>query len=204
MENKEIINILELIKGLAEREKNAVLILKDLEAIMNNSTEEEISRNLGRLSLMELLHIRSNIENTKAAFSRAEKALRPLLSSMLSFGLGALSTAVNDSKTIKEIVIYIVGILIIVGSFLLYTTYFLFQKIDYHDNNVDVMLSLTNLVIDNKKEVLEKYLSNDDIKEVVDRTVKENNLEKKDENNRGRDNKNKKKKNKKKKNKKHQ
>lgn len=197
MGNKEKINISDLIKGLAEREKNAVLIHKDLEDIMNNSTEEEITRNLGLLNLMELLHIKSNLENTKAAFARSENAIKPFLSSALSFGLGALSLGINKAETLKEIGIYIGYLLILVFSFLGYTTYLLFQKIDYHDNNVDVILSLTNLVIDNQKKVLEKYLNNDDIKEVVDRTVKENNLEKKDENNSGRDNKNKKKKNKK-------
>lgn len=198
MGNKEKINISDLIKGLAEREKNAIVIHKDLEDIMNNSTEKEISRNLGLLNLMDLLHIKSNLENTKAAFTRSENAIYPLLSSALSFGLGALSVGINKAETLKEIGVYIGYLIFIVVCFYGYTQYLLFQKIDYHDNNVDVILSLTNLVIDNKKEVLEKYLSNDDIKEVVDRTVKENNLEKKDENNRGRDNKNKKKKNKKK------
>ena len=154
MENKEKINISDLIKGLAEREKNAVLIHKDLENIMNNLTEEEISRNLVSLELMDLLHIKSNLENTKAAFTRSENAIKPLLSSALSFGLGALSVGINKAETLVEIGIYIGFLIFLVICFLGYTTYLLFQKIDYHDNNVDVILSLTNLVIDNQKEKL--------------------------------------------------
>ena len=154
MGNKEKINISDLIKGLAEREKNAIVIHKDLEDIMNNSTEKEISRNLGLLNLMDLLHIKSNLENTKAAFTRSENAIYPLLSSALSFGLGALSVGINKAETLREIGNYIGYLIFIVVCFYGYTQYLLFQKIDYHDNNVDVILSLTNLVIDNKKEKL--------------------------------------------------
>lgn len=184
----------EKLKELAKTGKNAVLIHKTLEELINDSTEEQISKNLGLLSIMELLFIKSNIENTKAAFNRSEKAITPLVSAMVSFGLGRASAGIDNAGTLTELCYYIVGIIITVCAFYCYIHYLLFQKIDYHDNNADVILSLTNLVIDNKKKVLEKYLSNDDIKEVVDRTVKENNLEKKDENNRERDNKNKKKK----------
>ena len=189
MDNKEEINISDLIKGLAAREKTAVLIHKNLEDIMNNSTEEEISRNLGLLNLMDLLHIKSNLENTKAAFTRSENAIKPLLSSAISFGLGALSLGINKAETLKEIGIYIGYLLILVFSFLGYTTYLLFQKIDYHDNNVDVILSLTNLVIDNQKEKLKNNFSIDDNKKVIDGAVQEKN-ENKEKSNKKRDNKN--------------
>lgn len=189
MENKEKINISDLIKGLAEREKNAVLIHKDLENIMNNLTEEEISRNLVSLELMDLLHIKSNLENTKAAFTRSENAIKPLLSSALSFGLGALSVGINKAETLVEIGIYIGFLIFLVICFLGYTTYLLFQKIDYHDNNVDVILSLTNLVIDNQKEKLKNNLSIDDNKKVIDKTVQEKKGNKK-KSNKKRDNKN--------------
>lgn len=189
MENKEKINISDLIKGLAEREKNAVLIHKDLENIMDNLTEEEISRNLVSLKLMDLLHIKSNLENTKAAFTRSENAIKPLLSSALSFGLGALSVGINKAETLVEIGIYIGFLIFLVICFLGYTTYLLFQKIDYHDNNVDVILSLTNLVIDNQKEKLKNNLSIDDNKKVIDKTVQEKKGNKK-KSNKKRDNKN--------------
>lgn len=189
MENKEKINISDLIKGLAEREKTAVLIHKNLEDIMNNSTEEEISCNLGLLNLMDLLHIKSNLENTKAAFTRSENAIKPLLSSALSFGLGALSLGINKAETLVEIGIYIGFLIFLVICFLGYTTYLLFQKIDYHDNNVDVILSLTNLVIDNRKEELKNNLSIDDNKKVIDKTVQEKKGNKK-KSNKKRDNKN--------------
>lgn len=189
MGNKEKINISDLIKGLAEREKNAIVIHKDLEDIMNNSTEEEISRNLGLLNLMDLLHIKSNLENTKAAFTRSENAIYPLLSSALSFGLGALSVGINKAETLKEIGVYIGYLIFIVACFYGYTQYLLFQKIDYHDNNVDVILSLTNLVIDNQKEKLKNNFSIDDNKKVIDGAVQEKN-ENKEKSNKKRDNKN--------------
>lgn len=189
MGNKEKINISDLIKGLAEREKNAIVIHKDLEDIMNNSTEKEISRNLGLLNLMDLLHIKSNLENTKAAFTRSENAIYPLLSSALSFGLGALSVGINKAETLREIGNYIGYLIFIVVCFYGYTQYLLFQKIDYHDNNVDVILSLTNLVIDNKKEKLKNNFSIDDNKKVIDGAVQEKN-ENKEKSNKKRDNKN--------------
>ena len=189
MGNKEKINISDLIKGLAEREKNAIVIHKDLEDIMNNSTEKEISRNLGLLNLMDLLHIKSNLENTKAAFTRSENAIYPLLSSALSFGLGALSVGINKAETLREIGNYIGYLIFIVVCFYGYTQYLLFQKIDYHDNNVDVILSLTNLVIDNKKEKLKNNFSIDDNKKVIDEAVQEKN-ENKEKSNKKRDNKN--------------
>lgn len=189
MGNKEKINISDLIKGLAEREKNAIVIHKDLEDIMNNSTEKEISRNLGLLNLMDLLHIKSNLENTKAAFTRSENAIYPLLSSALSFGLGALSVGINKAETLREIGNYIGYLIFIVVCFYGYTQYLLFQKIDYHDNNVDVILSLTNLVIDNKKEKLKNNFSIDDNKKVIDGAVQEKN-ENKEKSNKKRNNKN--------------
>ena len=193
MENKEKINISDLIKGLAEREKNAVLIHKDLENIMDNLTEEEISRNLVSLELMDLLYIKSNLENTKAAFTRSENAIKPLLSSALSFGLGALSVGINKAETLKEICIYTGYLVFLVICFLGYIKYLLFQKIDYHDNNVDVILSLTNLVIDNQKEKLKNNLSIDDNKKVIDGSV-QGKKENKEKSNKKRDNKNYKKK----------
>lgn len=177
------------LKELAEIEKNAVLIHKALEELIKDSTEEQISKNLGLLSIMELLYIKSNIENTKAAFNRSEKAFNPLVSAMISFALGATSAGIDKAVGIGEIWIYIGFIFSIVFAFIFYTHYLIFQKIDYHDNNADVILSITNLVIDNKKEELKNNLSIDDNKKVIDEAVQEKKGNKK-KSNKKRDNKN--------------
>lgn len=142
----------QILKDLEENDINSILVEKKISELFEMNNEQLLYSSLNQINLMKLLRIKTNIESSIDNLKKSESYLTLVLSACFSFAL--VGTATYITKGASKEVIYICLAVIAIVTFIIigYSISLIFQKFDTSRNNKKIIISLLDLMIENKKE----------------------------------------------------
>lgn len=181
MENKE--SIQDILKKLTVKENSASEIKKNIEILMNDTNEEKLILHLEKIKPIELLQIKSNLENYKENDESNSKVIIPSFIFILSMCFGSIPLILNNTELNKSPVVASLFIFFII-SFIAYLIYTVIRKsvidkITSFNNNYKIVLYLVNFILENKKEEFKNNLKEDSNENTVEVKSKVNKNKKK-------------------------
>ena len=170
MENKE--SIQDILKKLTAKENSASEIKKNIENLMENTNEKELILYLRKLKFIELLQIKSNLENYKENDESNSKVFIPSFIFILSMCYGSIPLILNNTELNKSPVAASLFVFFIL-SFIVYLIYTVIRKsvidkITSFNNNYKIVLYLVNFILENKKEEFKNNLEEDSNENTVE------------------------------------
>ena len=145
------VNISIKLTDLARADRNSIQIRQNLRELMAVVDEETLILHLENMNLMSLLHIKANLENCNRIHDLVENSITPGVLVFTSFSLGCLVNDLTGNKSLWYMIIYFISS-VLIWLVMWGVIYFrLFEKFGHRYNNIKVMISFIDLVIQNNK-----------------------------------------------------
>ena len=181
MRNKELIQ--DILEKLAEKENSNSKIEKNIENLMKNTNEVKLILHLEKIKPIELLQIKSNLENYKENDESNSKVIIPSFIFILSMCYGSIPLILNNTELNKLPVaasLFVFFILLFI-VYIIYTVIrkSVIDKITSFNNNYKIVLYLVNFILENKKEEFKNNLKEDSNENKVEVKSKVNKNKKK-------------------------
>lgn len=142
----------QILKDLEENDINSILVEKKISELFEMNNEQLLYSSLNQINLMKLLRIKTNIESSIDNLKKSESYLTLVLSACFSFALGGTATYITKGAS-KEVIYICLAVIAIVTFIIIgYSISLIFQKFDTSRNNKKIIISLLDLMIENKKE----------------------------------------------------
>ena len=103
------------------------------------------------MNLMDLLHIKANFENYNRIHALVENSITLEILVFTSFSLGCLTNDLTGNKSLGYMIIYFISVVLIYLAMWGVIYFRLFEKFGRRYNNLKVMISFIDLVIQNNK-----------------------------------------------------
>ena len=151
------VNISVKLIDLARADRNSIQIRRDLRELLAVVDEEMLIFHLEKMNLMTLLHIKANLENCNRIHDLVENSITPGILVFTSFSLGCLANDLIGNKSLGYMIIYFISIVLICLAMWGVIYFRLFEKFGRRYNNIRVMISFIDLVIQNNKSKVDNF-----------------------------------------------